>query len=228
MGVFPYNLFYIKTYLCIMINNTENIQNMLNSNPDYVKRLSKLFEISKTNDVPRFSKKEKKEDETKGLEIDTYKYLTKIFSIKELKELQVRMQSLIEKLQKLRELFYKNDISNKITTITLSKPLLQKVIDLLEKEFSNSEFGISQMREELAMSNAQLHRKIKTLTGLSPGELLRNFRLKKVAQILKQKKGIHISEVAYNVGFNNLSYFAKCFKDLYGISPSMYNNLSSI
>jgi len=82
------------------------------------------------------------------------------------------------------------------------------------------------MREELAMSNAQLHRKVKALTNQTPGELLRNFRLKRAAQIFKQK-GVHVTEVAYNVGFNNLSYFAKCFKEFHGVSPSVFSKKNS-
>ena len=71
------------------------------------------------------------------------------------------------------------------------------------------------------MSKTQLHRKIKALTNESPGELLRNFRLKRAAQLLRQKVD-SVSQIAYMVGFNNLSYFAKCFKELYGVPPSVY------
>jgi AraC-like DNA-binding protein len=77
------------------------------------------------------------------------------------------------------------------------------------------------MQGQLAMSKTQLHLKIKALTGETPGELLRNFRLKRAAQLLSQKADT-VTQIAYQVGFNNLSYFAKCFKALYGVSPSSY------
>jgi transcriptional regulator GlxA family with amidase domain len=83
------------------------------------------------------------------------------------------------------------------------------------------EFGVPQMQEELAMSKTQLHRKLKALTNESPGELLRNFRLKRAAQLLKQSAD-NITQIALQVGFINHSYFAKCFKELYGVVPSAY------
>jgi len=67
----------------------------------------------------------------------------------------------------------------------------------------------------------QLHRKLKAITGYSPGELVRNFRLQRAAGLLKKKTGT-VSEIAYEVGFNNLSNFAKLFRDKYGMNPSEY------
>ncbi len=160
------------------------------------------------------------ENKIEGLETGADDYLTKPFHIK---ELHVRVKNLIEQRKKLRELFSKKDIINpkEVTVTSLDEQFLQKIIDVLEKEFTNSNFSLPQMRDELAMSNAQLHRKVKALTNQSPGELLRNFRLKRAAQILKQK-GAYVTEVAYDVGFNNLSYFAKCFKEFYGVPPSVF------
>ena len=77
------------------------------------------------------------------------------------------------------------------------------------------------MQQALGMSKTQLHRKLKALTNEAPGELLRNFRLKRAAQLLSQKAD-NVTQIAYKVGFNNLSYFAKCFKELYGVAPSAY------
>ncbi|MFK5880012.1 MAG: response regulator [Flavobacteriaceae bacterium] len=167
------------------------------------------------------------ENKIEGLETGADDYLTKPFNSK---ELHARIKNLIEQRKKLRELFSKKDIINpkEVTVTSLDEQFLQKIIDLLEEQYSNSNFAIPQMREDLAMSNAQLHRKVKALTDQSPGELLRNFRLKRAAQILKQK-GAYVTEVAYDVGFNNLSYFAKCFKEFHGVSPSVFSkkNLNS-
>lgn len=160
------------------------------------------------------------ENKIEGLETGADDYLTKPFNVK---ELHVRVKNLIEQRQKLRELFSKKDIINpkEITLTSIDEQFLQKTLDLLEKQFSNSNFDMPQMGKELAMSNAKLHRKIKALTNQSPGELLRNFRLKRAAQILKQK-GANVTEVVYDVGFNNLSYFAKCFKEFHGVLPSEF------
>ena len=71
------------------------------------------------------------------------------------------------------------------------------------------------------MCKLQLYRKLNALTGQSPSEFMRNLRLKRAASLISQRSG-NISEIAYSVGFNNLSYFAKCFKELYGVPPSEY------
>jgi AraC-like DNA-binding protein len=84
-----------------------------------------------------------------------------------------------------------------------------------------ADFGVPQMQEALAMSKSQLHRKLKALTDEGPGELLRNFRLKRAAQLLSQKADT-VTQIAYSVGFNDLSYFTRCFKELYGVVPSAY------
>jgi transcriptional regulator GlxA family with amidase domain len=67
----------------------------------------------------------------------------------------------------------------------------------------------------------QLFRKLKALTNQTPSEFIRTIRLKRAASLIKQKFG-NVAEITYEVGFNNLSYFAKCFKELYGKSPSEY------
>ncbi|WP_343487000.1 ATP-binding protein [Allomuricauda sp. d1] len=161
------------------------------------------------------------ENRIEGLETGADDYLTKPF---EAKELLVRTKNLIEQRRKLRELFSKSKTTvdpKEIAVNSIDQRFLEQVLDLLEKEHSNPNFGVAQMQKELAMSKTQLHRKIKALTDETPSELLRNFRLKRAAQLLSQKADT-VTQIAYQVGFNNLSYFAKCFKELYGVSPSSY------
>ncbi|MEO0334561.1 MAG: helix-turn-helix transcriptional regulator, partial [Bacteroidota bacterium] len=74
---------------------------------------------------------------------------------------------------------------------------------------------------EIGMSRMQLHRKLKALTNQSATEFVRDIRLQKAAQMLEQD-GTQVAEVAYDVGFNHLSYFAKSFKEKFGLSPSEY------
>lgn len=156
-----------------------------------------------------------------GLETGADDYLTKPFNAK---ELQVRAKNLIEQRKQLRELFsniqLKIDPKN-VTVTSVDHQFLQDLLNLLEDKFSEPDFGVPQMQDALAMSKTQLHRKLKALTNEAPGELLRNFRLKRAAQLLSQDAD-NVTQIAYSVGFNNLSYFAKCFKEVYGVSPSSY------
>ena len=162
-----------------------------------------------------------RENKIEGLEIGADDYLTKPFDGK---ELLVRIRNLIEQRKYLRELFSNKDIGidpKKVTVTSVDQKFLEEVLALLEDKFSESDFGVVEMQVALVMSKTQLHRKIKALTNESPGELLRNFRLKRAAQLLRQKVD-NVTQIAYMVGFNNLSYFAKCFKRLYGVPPSDY------
>lgn len=158
-----------------------------------------------------------------GLETGADDYLTKPF---EAKELLARAKNLITQRQNLRELYSNKHVEiapEKITVTSIDQKFLENLLSLLEKNYSSSNFGVPQMQKALAMSKTQLHRKLKALTNEAPGELLRNYRLKMAAQLLSQKAD-NVTQIAYSVGFNNLSYFAKCFKELYGVSPSTYNN----
>ncbi|MGB2869764.1 MAG: helix-turn-helix transcriptional regulator, partial [Bacteroidota bacterium] len=83
----------------------------------------------------------------------------------------------------------------------------------------NEEFGIDQFAYEVHLSRAQLLRKLRALTNLSPTDFIRYIRLQRAKDLLEQKAG-SVGEVAYQVGFSNHSYFAKCFKEQFGFLPS--------
>ena len=162
------------------------------------------------------------ENKLEGLETGADEYLTKPFNAM---ELQLRAKNLIHQRQELRKLFSKNSSlePKEVTVTSLDDKFLTKVLQLLETKHSDPDFGVPQMQRELGMGKTQLHMKIKALTNEPPGELLRNFRLKRATQLLS-KKSDTVSQVAYTVGFNSLSYFTKCFKEFYGTSPSAYFN----
>ncbi len=162
------------------------------------------------------------EHKISGLDLGADAYITKPFNAE---ELAVTVKNLLDQRAKLREIF-----SNKIDQFdpkaiswpSLDQEFIQQVLQLLEKKYGIADFGVPAMQKELAMSKTQLHRKMKALTNQPPGEFLRNFRLKRAAQILET--GENVTQTAYAVGFNNLSYFAKCFKDLHGVSPKEYQS----
>ena len=190
---------------------------------DGISLCKKLKNNVHTSHVPiiMLTAKAGQENKIEGLETGADDYLTKPFDGK---ELLVRTKNLIEQRQRLRELYTNKEVQvdpKKVTVTSIDQKFLEKVLELLETNFSDPDFGVPEMQQSLAMSKTQLHRKLKALTNEPPGELLRNFRLKRAAQLLSQKAN-SVTQIAYEVGFNNLSYFAKCFKELFGISPSSY------
>lgn len=149
-------------------------------------------------------------------------YLMKPF---ELKMLYARIDNLI-KLNKKRQQQFRNDTKINVMTLeykTLDEQFLQDSIQCIEKHLIETEFDIDLFSLELNVSKSTLNRKIKAMTGLAPVEFIRNIRLKHACLLLK-KPFVNISEVAYTVGFSNPRYFAKCFKDEFGISPREYQN----
>ncbi len=102
---------------------------------------------------------------------------------------------------------------------SLDDKFLVKMKDIIERSFSDSDFGVEQLGDMMGMSRAQLYRKTKALTNYSPVELIRNMRLKRAQQMLAQGDDT-IAQVAYSVGFTAPSYFTKCYKDFFGEMPN--------
>lgn len=157
-----------------------------------------------------------------GMEVDADSYLTKPFK---LNELIARINSIIRNRNKLKEKFSKNINLNlsEISITSIDEKFLIKAVKIIEENISSSEFDVNNFCKEMAMSRANIHRKIKGLTNMSTSEFIKTIRLKKAAQLIENNAG-SISEIAYMVGFDNLSYFTRCFKEFYKISPSEYKN----
>jgi DNA-binding response OmpR family regulator len=160
------------------------------------------------------------EDRIKGLETGADDYIAKPFNRQ---ELQTRTQNLIDQRQKLIEQFTRSvRLEPKDIAITsIDELFIQKLISRIEKQLADPDLSIDALIEEAHLSRSQLHRKLKALTGMSATEFIRSIRLKRAAQLLEQHFGT-IAETVYSVGFNNLSYFSKCFQKQFGVSPKEY------
>ena len=159
------------------------------------------------------------EQKIEGLETGADAYLSKPFNSR---ELRVRVKKLIEQRSQLQARFA-NNLDNAIrladTNITsMDQQFLEKALALVEANISNQEFTVENFGREMAMSRVQLHRKLTALTNQSASRFIRTIRLKHAAEFLS-KDGANVTETAYKFGFNNLSYFAKCFSEDYGMSP---------
>ena len=99
--------------------------------------------------------------------------------------------------------------------------LMERIMKVVNKNLSNSDFNVDMLTQEVGISRAQLHRKMKELTGISTSEFIRNIRLEQAARLLKEQK-VNITQVAYAVGFSNLAHFSTVFRKHFGVSPSEY------
>jgi AraC-like DNA-binding protein len=91
---------------------------------------------------------------------------------------------------------------------------------IIQDNYSNPQFRIEQLCSEIAMSERPLQRKLKSLTGYTPSQYLRKFRLMRAVEILPTGRPVNV--VAESVGFSSPAYFASCFKDEFGVSPTQY------
>ncbi|MDE6808052.1 MAG: helix-turn-helix domain-containing protein, partial [Prevotella sp.] len=99
--------------------------------------------------------------------------------------------------------------------------LMERIMKAVNKNLSNSDFNVDMLTQEVGISRAQLHRKMKEMTGISTSEFIRNIRLEQAARLLKEQK-VNVTQVAYAVGFSNLAHFSTIFRKHFGMSPSEY------
>ncbi len=152
-----------------------------------------------------------------GLETGADDYLVKPFHAK---ELLVRIENLLLQRKLLRQKFA-GTIQLKpseLSVKSIDQQFLTNVMEAIENNMGEEEFGVEELAKEVAMSRSQLHRKLIAIIDQSPSDLIRKTRLLR-AQELLQKKAFSPSEVAFKVGFNSHTYFSKCFKKEFGINP---------
>lgn len=163
------------------------------------------------------------ESKVEGFECGADVYVEKPFSIKQL-------HKQIENLLKLRLAFHKlmttlsGGTSSTLSEFALSQKdfeLIERIQAVMTEQVGDENFSIDALAEELNMSRSNFYRKIKALSGMSPNDYVKTFRLNKAAELLRS--GARISEVAEQVGFSSSSYFAKCFKVQFGVLPKDYN-----
>ena len=140
---------------------------------------------------------------------------------------KIKIIHLLQERQKLRERLLEKLRDNKLF---LSEPekvesiddaFLRKFAEQIEAVYADPEYNVEKLSETLGLSRGHLHRKIKELTGTAPVEFLRTYRLNKATQLLRQN-AYTVSEVAYRTGFSSPAYFSKCFKAVYGVTPTEY------
>ncbi len=138
-------------------------------------------------------------------------------------ELAVHIENLITIKEKIENTYQNNTIHLKRSNFpTRDERFLSQLRRYIEENIDNPELTVNTVILELNISRTHLHRKLKMLLGLSITRYIRKIRLEKAVQLLIQKAD-NISQIAYQTGFSDCSYFTKCFKQEYGISPSEFS-----
>lgn len=104
--------------------------------------------------------------------------------------------------------------------------LMERIVKCINENLSDPEFSVETLTQEVGISRAHLHRKMKELTGVSTSEFIRNLRLEQATRLIREKK-INITQITYSVGFNNQAHFSTIFKKRYGMTPTEYAKVSS-
>lgn len=160
------------------------------------------------------------DDKISGLETGIDAFLTKPFRAKELK---IRVKNLIAQREQLRKRFSNSTVirPTEVSAISTDQSFLKKTLAVIEKNFHDENFSVEQLASKINMSVSQLNRKLNALIDQPAGQLIRSLRLQRAADLLKQKSG-SVSEICYNLGFSNLSYFSRAFRKQFGRTPTEY------
>ncbi|MCD6347890.1 MAG: response regulator, partial [Bacteroidales bacterium] len=163
------------------------------------------------------------DDRIEGLEVGADSYIPKPFNPR---HLMIRIEKLLANIEHFRNLFSEYDTPKPSSELLArlgsgDQKLLTQLIEYIEDHMHDSNLNADHLSDHIAMSKTQLYRKIKALTDLTPHGLIKYLRLKKAAKELKLGEK-NVSEVFYETGFNNRSYFYRSFKEAFGVSPGSY------
>lgn len=162
---------------------------------------------------------------TEGYDAGADDYIIKPFDIAQLK---ARVKNLLTSRKQIRKKYEKKLDLNElgIKTSPQDEEFLKQYTAIIKRNFSNPELDVDMICKEVGMSRANFYRKAKTLTALSPAEMIKNLRLEAAAQMLRETD-LSVSEILEKVAFSSSGYFASCFKQVYGLPPTEYRKVNS-
>jgi len=162
-----------------------------------------------------------------GYEVGADAYIAKPFHTAYLK---LRVRKLLEYRQRLLDLFKNERASEMLVESDLAsgdKEFLTKLVKEIEEHLNEAEFGAVFLEKAFTMSKMQLYRKLKTMTGMTPGEFIKHIRLKQAANLLASTS-LNVTEIFYRTGFNNQSYFFREFRKRYNCAPNEYREQQTV
>lgn len=205
---------------------------------DGIEMVRALREEMTTSHIPivLLTAKSTVESKIEGMKLGADDYITKPFSAAYLK---ARIFNLLEQRKKLQALYCASLMQTSSERQTTEQPkqisapalspndqkFMDKVLETIDRNLDNGDLMVEDIASEVNMSRSVFFKKLKTLTGLSPIEFLKEIRMKRAAQLIETEE-YNMAQIAYMVGFNDSHYFSKCFKQQYGITPTEYKEKS--
>ena len=191
---------------------------------DGVTMLKKIKSNTNVSDIPviLLTSKSEVENRLEGLRKGADAFLAKPFNME---ELHILIDNLVDNVRRIRGKYSgAQGQKAKIEQIQVkgnNDALMERVMKYMNEHLADPDLNVEKLTEDVGISRAQLHRKLKEIAGVSAGEFIRNLRLEQAARLIEEGQ-INITQVAYSVGFNNQTHFSTVFKKHYGISPSEY------
>lgn len=217
-------------------NGSEGLQISLSRQPDLVicdvmmpdmdgyEFVRRLKHNPNINDIPviLLTAKGEMEDRVKGLGRGADAYMVKPFH---LEELNIRIRNLINNRLRMRGKYSgqqsQEERMENVEMQSADEQFMERVMQAVNRHIDDSDYKIDKLAQDVGVSRVHLHRKLKVLAGVSPGEFVRNLRLKQAARLLMEQQG-DVTQVAYACGFSSSSVFSTAFKKCYGVSPRSF------
>jgi AraC-like DNA-binding protein len=192
---------------------------------DGIELCRRLKSDSKFASVPIIILSAKHDEQAKveGLTIGADDYVTKPFNCDLLK---LRMKKLLQLSNKGVKRSLIEPEPTHIQVTSLDEKLIESAVKYVEKNMARADLSVEELSRQLGMSRVHLYKRMRQITGKTPIEFIRVLRLKRAAQLLRESQ-LNVSEIAYQVGFNNPKYFANYFKQEFGVLPSVYQTQQS-
>ena len=138
-------------------------------------------------------------------------------------QLQSRIQNILDNQERYKQSVTKSVEADKEAVLKSNKPFMERVMEIMETNYANSDFGVQEFCDALGMSRTVASKHLNAQVGVPAGQFIRNYRLNMAKELLSAKTGNrNITEVAYKVGFNDPKYFTRCFTKMFGMSPSSF------
>ena len=140
------------------------------------------------------------------------------------RQLQGRIQNILDNQQRYKQSVTKSVEADKEEVLKSTKPFMERVMEIMEANYMDSEFGVQEFCDALGMSRTVVSKHLNSEVGIPAGQFIRNYRLNMAKELFSSKTGNrNVTEIAYAVGFNDPKYFTRCFTKMFGVSPSAFD-----